>query len=160
MIKILTTGGTIDKVYFDAQSEFEVGEPQVAEILSEANVSIPYSIVSVIRKDSLDMTEFDREVLFKKVKSDESERIVITHGTDTMIQSASFLREIKNKTIVFTGSMQPARLKSSDAAFNVACAITAAQILNHGVYIAMNGQIFDPEKIRKNREKHRFELIP
>jgi len=156
-IKIFTTGGTIDKVYFDEKSTYEVGEPKIAEVLKEANVNLSFSIESLFRKDSLEMTDKDREEIYHRVGSEKASRIVITHGTDTMTDTAKRLSDISGKTIVLTGAMAPARFKSSDAAFNIGGAVTAAQILPEGVYIAMNGRIFDPDKIRKNREKNMFE---
>jgi L-asparaginase len=158
-IKFITTGGTIDKVYFDAKSEFEVGPPQVAELLREANVTFTHEIESVLHKDSLDLTDADRELIRQKVAADSAEHIVITHGTDTMIQTAQALQSITGKTIVLTGSMQPARFAVTDAAFNLGVAVAAAQTLPPGVYIAMNGRIFDPLRSRKNRDNHCFEEI-
>ena len=158
-IKILTAGGTIDKVYFDAKSEYEVGPPQVVEILREAHVTVDYAIESVLSKDSLDMTDEDRQSLRQRVAADPCERIVITHGTDTMIQTALSLRGIPEKTIVLTGSMQPARFKVTDAVFNIGTALGAVQSLPPGVYLAMNGQVFDPARVRKNVEENRFEKI-
>lgn len=156
-IKFFTTGGTIDKVYFDAMSEFHVGSPQVLEVVQEANVAFEHDIESILRKDSLDMTDADRTLVRDKVAADPCPLIVITHGTDTMIQTALALKGIPDKTIVLTGSMQPARFRSTDAVFNIGTAIGAVQVLPPGVYISMNGRIFDPEKIRKNRERHCFE---
>lgn len=156
-LKFITTGGTIDKVYFDAKSEYEVGSPQIVEILKEAHATFELEVESVLRKDSLDLTEEDRQLIRRKIEADPCPRIVVTHGTDTMIQTAKTLRGIPGKTIVLTGSMQPARFKSTDAAFNVGIAIGAAQVLPPGVYIAMNGQVFDPEKARKNAAESRFE---
>jgi L-asparaginase len=156
-LKFITTGGTIDKVYFDAKSEYEVGSPQIVEILKEAHATFEFELESLLRKDSLDMTEEDRQLIRRKIEADPCPRIVVTHGTDTMIQTAKALRGIPDKTIVLTGSMQPARFKSTDAAFNVGVAIGAAQVLPPGVYIAMNGQVFDPEKARKNAAESRFE---
>ena len=158
-IKIFTTGGTIDKIYFDANSEFQVGEPQIAEVLTEANVTFAFEVESVLRKDSLDMTDADRQLIRARVAQDACERILVTHGTDTMIQTALALRDISGKTIVLTGAMQPARLRVSDAFFNIGFAIAAAQLLPPGVYIAMNGEIFDPRTARKNVAKHQFETI-
>ncbi len=158
-IKILTAGGTIDKVYFDAKSEYEVGPPQVVEILREAHAMVDYAVESVLSKDSLDMTDEDRQSLRQRVEADPCERIVITHGTDTMIQTALSLRGIPEKTIVLTGSMQPARFKVTDAVFNIGTAIGAVQSLPPGVYLAMNGQVFDPARVRKNVEENRFEKI-
>jgi L-asparaginase len=156
-LKFFTAGGTIDKVYFDAQSEYEVGPPQIAEILKEACVTLDYAIESVLCKDSLDMTDADRGLLRLRIEADPAPRIVVTHGTDTMIETAKRLAGISGKTIVLTGSMQPACFKVTDAAFNVGAAIIAAQCLPPGVYIAINGRIFDPARCRKNRERNCFE---
>ena len=158
-LEIFTTGGTIDKVYFDAKSKFEVGEPQILEVLREANLSIDYQVTPLMRKDSLELTDEDREQIRQAVKASSLTRIVITHGTDTMAATARALTEITGKTIVLTGAMQPARFRFTDAVFNIASAMMAAQTLAEGVYIAMNGQLFDPERTRKNVEMNRFEAI-
>ena len=158
-IKFITTGGTIDKVYFDQKSEFQIGDPQVMGVLQEANVSFVYEVVTVLRKDSLDMTDEDRRLIYETVESDPCQHIVVTHGTDTMIHTARMLKPVSGKTIVLTGAMQPAKFRFTDAIFNIACAVTAVQTLPPGVYIAMNGQIFDPEKSRKNVAKNRFETL-
>jgi L-asparaginase len=156
-IKIYTVGGTIDKVYFDRKSVYEVGESKIGEILKEANVNLEYEISSILHKDSLDMTEEDRRLILDKIASDEHRHILLTHGTDTMIQTAKKLKTIPDKVIVLTGAMEPARFKHSDAAFNVGCAVAAVQVLTSGVYIAMNGRIFDPDRIKKNLGKNWFE---
>jgi len=156
-LKIYTTGGTIDKIYFDEKSEFQVGDPQIGELLREANVTFDYQIESILRKDSLDVTSEDRRKILERVNSEPCERLLITHGTDTMVETARQLTAIKNKTVVLTGAMQPARLRVSDAIFNIGYAIAAAQLLPHGIYVAMNGQIFDPLKSKKNVEANRFE---
>lgn len=155
-IKIITTGGTIDKIYFDKKSEFQIGDPQAKDVLKRANVVVDFEVESIMRKDSLDLTDTDRELILKKVKTDSSKRILITHGTDTMVKTAKAISSVKNKTIVLTGSMYPAEFRESDAIFNIGAAITAVQILTPGVYIAMNGRIFDPNKIRKNIKLNRF----
>ena len=159
-IQILTAGGTIDKIYFDANSSFQVGEPQIAAILKEANLTVPFQIESVLRKDSLEITDDDRELLYQRVLACPFERIIITHGTDTMSQTAAFLhKRVKNKTIVFTGSMEPAKIKSSDAVFNVGSALTAVQLLPPGAFICMNGNVFQASNVRKNHAEKRFEAI-
>ena len=158
-LKFITTGGTIDKIYFDAKSEYEVGSPQIVEILKEAHATFEFEVESILRKDSLDLTDEDRGLIQRKIEGEACERIVVTHGTDTMIQTAKALQGVAGKTIVLTGSMQPARFKSTDAAFNVGVAIGAVQGLPPGVYIAMNGQISDPAKARKNVADSRFERI-
>lgn len=156
-IKIFSVGGTIDKVYFDRKSKYEVGKPKIGEILAEANVNFEYQIEALLYKDSLDMTDADRDLVFNAVRSDEHRRIVLTHGTDTMIQTGLKLKDISEKVIVLTGAMAPAIFKYSDAAFNIGCAVAAVQALPPGVYIAMNGRIFDPETARKNVAKNWFE---
>ena len=156
-IKILCTGGTIDKVYFDALSEFKIGNPQISPILQEANAILNYEVVSLLKKDSLEISNTDRDEIRRQVETSLERRIIITHGTDTMTTTAEFLADIKEKVIVFTGSMEPARLRYTDAIFNVGCAVTAVQCLPPGVYITMNGQIFNALKVRKNRASRRFE---
>ena len=156
-IKIFTTGGTIDKVYFDQKSEYQVGDPQANGVLERANVVLEYEVESIIRKDSLDFSDGDRELIRQKVESTSLKRVVITHGTDTMIETAKVLKNISGKTIVMTGSMYPAQFRDSDAVFNIGCAVIAAQVLVPGVYIAMNGRIFKPNHVRKNVELNRFE---
>lgn len=156
-VKIFCTGGTIDKVYFDALSEYQIGEPVVNNILKEALANFSFDVVSILKKDSLEITNEDRDMIFKQVRKDSCEHILITHGTDTMINTAQRLLEIKDKTIVLTGSMQPARFRNTDAIFNIGYAISAAQHLPHGIYLAMNGQIFTPDAVQKNRDAAQFE---
>jgi len=156
-IKIFTTGGSIDKFYSTRKSTFVVGEPQVQNILQEANASLDVEIESLFKKDSVDVSEDDRLEILEKVKSDPNRHIVITHGTDTMIQTAKTLSPIPDKVIVLTGAMQPAAFKKTDAAFNIGCAILAVQTLSDGVYVVMNGKVFDPIKASKNLEQDRFE---
>lgn len=157
-VKIFTTGGSIDKIY-TIDSVLVTGEPAVYEIMYQANVSIGYEIETILKKDSLDITDEERQMLVDRVRDDAATRIVITHGTDTMIQTAQLLTSITDKVIVLTGSMQPAAFKHTDAIFNVGGAVMAAQTLPNGVYIAMNGTVFDPFCVRKNREVYRFEEI-
>ena len=158
-IKFFTIGGTIDKVYFDSKSTYEVGESVLQEILKEANVTLEFEYASLIGKDSLDMTDQDRQVIFDRIRSEKHDRIILTHGTDTMIETAKKLRDIPDKVIVLTGAMAPARFRSSDAVFNIGFAVAAVQTLKPGVYIAMNGRILDPGGIRKNRNQNRFEMV-
>ncbi|MBC7660451.1 MAG: asparaginase [Chitinophagaceae bacterium] len=156
-IKIITTGGTIDKVYFDALSDYKVGDPTIGQILEEANVEVEYSVQSVCKKDSLDLTDEDREAVAEAVRNCKETHVLITHGTDTMVKTAQYLRSIAGKTIVFTGAMNPTRIRNSDAFFNVGCAIIAVQTLPSGIYIAMNGQVHNPERVIKNRKDQKFE---
>ncbi len=157
MVRILTTGGTIDKVYFDAKSEYAVGEPQVTEILREADVTTPYTCTVLLRKDSLELDDEDRALIARTVAEMPEKHVLITHGTDTMVETAQALAGVEGKTIVLVGSLSPARFKNTDAIFNVGFAFGAVQALAPGVYIAMNGQIFDPQHVRKNRDANRFE---
>jgi len=158
-LQIFTTGGTIDKIYFDALSEFQVGETSLEAIFHEANVTLAYAITPLMRKDSLELTDDDRQAIYQAVKSSAADRILITHGTDTMAVTADLLRSIDRKTIILTGAMQPARLRSTDAIFNVGFAVAAAQVLGPGVYIAMNGKVFDAGCVKKNRTEGRFEIL-
>jgi L-asparaginase len=156
-IHVLTTGGTIDKVYFDAKSEFQVGPPMIAEVLKDAHVTAEITIEPVLAKDSLELNDEDRRLIRERVAACEADRILITHGTDTMAETAKTLAGIANKTIVLTGSMQPARFRNTDAVFNVGFALGAVQVLPPGVYLAINGRVFDAAHVRKNRERQCFE---
>lgn len=158
-MKIFTTGGTIDKIYFDANSEFQVGDPAIMQLLQEEHVGFHYEVESLLRKDSLELTDADRQLIRARVQQDDSDRILVTHGTDTMVASAMQLLGIEAKTIVLTGSMQPAKLRVSDAVFNIGCAITAVQLLDPGVYIVMHGRVFDPRNTRKNVKGQCFEEV-
>ena len=158
-IHILTTGGTFDKVYHDALSEFTIGEPMVPELLQEAGVNLSYSVNSLLKKDSLELTNADRELLCEHVNNSPHQHILIIHGTDTMTLSAQSLGSIIDKTVVFTGAMQPARMRHTDAPFNLGFAIGALQCLESGIYIAMNGQIFNTDNVQKNRHMGRFETL-
>ena len=158
-IRILTTGGTIDKVYFDAKSAFQVGEPEIGRVLAEVGVTCGYAITPLLRKDSLELTDADRAQIAAAVATAQEQRVLITHGTDTMVQSASALGDVDGKTVVLVGAMQPARLRASDAEFNLGFALAAVQLLPPGVYLAMNGQVFDPARTRKNVAANRFESV-
>jgi L-asparaginase len=156
-IKIFSVGGTIDKIYFDKKSKYQVGEPAVDHVLEEANINFTYQIESILRKDSLDMTDDDRQLIFDKIEADDHKYILVTHGTDTIIETAKKLVSIQNKVIVLTGAIEPARSKSSDAPFNIGSAVAAVQLLSAGVYIVINGRVFDPNRVKKNLDLNRFE---
>ncbi|HKM36944.1 MAG TPA: asparaginase domain-containing protein [Thiopseudomonas sp.] len=158
-IHILTTGGTFDKIYHDALSEFTIGEPMAEELLTDAGVNLTYSVDSLLKKDSLELTDADRELLREQVNNSPHQHILIIHGTDTMTVSAQLLGDISDKTVVFTGAMQPARMRNSDAPFNLGFAIGALQCLESGIYIAMNGQIFNANNVQKNRQISRFQTL-
>ncbi len=158
-IRFITTGGTIDKIYFDALSQFEVGESQVRHILTEGLVDFDYEIVALLQKDSLEMTDEDRSKLRDYIANDDASHYVVTHGTDTMPATAEALDGLDDKTIILTGALTPARFKTTDAIFNVGMAVAAAQTAAPGVYIAMSGQVFPAGKVRKNRAENRFEEL-
>lgn len=156
-IRIFSTGGTFDKIYHDALSEFSIGEPMVPELLAEARLALPWRLESLLRKDSLELTDADRALIRERVAACSETHVLITHGTDTMTQTAECLQDIAGKVIVLTGAMQPARMRASDAPFNLGLALGALQCLPPGVYIAMNGQVFHAGQVRKNRDAGRFE---
>ena len=158
-IAIFTTGGTIDKVYFDSKGGYEVGPPIVRQILDHARVIDTISIEPLLRKDSLELSDADRQVILDAVAACSASRIVVTHGTDTMVETAAALRSIAGKTIVLTGALQPARFADSDAPFNLGMAVGAVQVLAPGVYITANGRLFAADRVRKNRQLNRFEPI-
>lgn len=155
-IVIVTTGGTIDKAYFDALSAYQIGEPVVKKLLDAANVTYPYRIIELLRKDSIELTDEDRARLKQTVAALDARRVVVTHGTDTMTESAQVLAAIPDKTIVLTGALSPARFSDSDATFNIGMAFAAAQTLPAGVYVAMNGRVFRGDEVKKDREQRRF----
>ena len=161
MITLFTTGGTFDKIYFDAKSEFSVGDPQAEPILNDANVDFDYRITSLLRKDSLDMTDDDRRLICESVSSSDSQQVLVTHGTDGMVATAQALAAhgVAGKTVVLLGAMQPARMRVSDAPFNLGFALAAVQALQPGIYITMNGRIFSHDNVVKNWEKGRFEEL-
>ena len=156
-IKIFTVGGTIDKIYFDKKSKYQVGEPAVEQVLKEANINFSYQIESILKKDSLDMTDDDRQLIFDKIEADDHNYIIVTHGTDTIIETAKKIMSLQNKVIVLTGAIEPARSKSSDAPFNIGSAVAAVQLLPTGVHLVINGRVFDPNRVQKNLELNRFE---
>ena len=157
-IKFFTTGGTIDKVYFDALSDYKVGDSNIKSILKHARVCFDFSVSSILKKDSLDLTDKDRQQILNAVSKSDCTKIIITHGTDTMIESAKILSGASlDKVIVFTGAMEPSRFKTSDAVFNLGFSAAAVQTLSRGVYICANGRIFSPEHTVKNRSTLQFE---
>ena len=156
-IKVFTTGGSLDKGYSTKESGFIVQGPQIGNIMGDANVSFDYDIESLLRKDSLDLSEADRNLIVEKVETDPCEKILIIHGTDTMAETGRRLADGGGKTIVLTGAMQPAAFKRTDAHFNVGFALAALQLLPPGVYLAMNGELFNPSQAQKNMESDRFE---
>lgn len=157
-IVFIQTGGSIDKDYPKTQYgyAFEITEPAVKRILQKVNPNFEFEIISVLKKDSLDITEEDRKKIHEACQKAESNKIIITHGTDTMIETAKKLSNIKNKVIILTGATKPEKFSDSDAAYNVGTAIGAVNVLSKGVYIAMNGRIYAWNKVKRNPETGQF----
>ena len=159
-ILVLTTGGTIDKAYFDALSEYRIVDSSIRQLLEQARVAVPFRVEELMRKDSLEMTAADRALIAARALAAQERRVVVTHGTDTMTETARVLAaEVPGKTIVLTGALTPARFAETDAAFNLGMAFAAAQTCPPGVWIAMSGQVFDGLKVRKDREAGRFVAV-
>jgi L-asparaginase len=156
-LTIITTGGTIDKIYFDDKSSFQIGEPQIGEILTTLGVAFTFEVISLMRKDSLHMDDRDRAEIRAAIERQPHRHVLVTHGTDTMVETACALADVVGKVIVLTGALNPALFRGSDAVFNIGCAVGAVQSLPDGVYIAMNGRIWDPSRVRKNVAANRFE---
>ncbi len=155
-LKIITTGGTIDKLYFDDASEYKIGMPVIGELLKSYKVAFKFEVLSLMKKDSLHMNDDDRELIKKVIQKSDEEHFLITHGTDTMVETAHYLEDIEGKTIVLTGALSPAKFQNSDAIFNIGCAISAVQTLKHGAWIVMNGRVWHPDQVKKNRDENRF----
>ena len=155
-ILVLTTGGTIDKQYFDALSQYAITDTVITRLLETGRVAHPFRVEEVMRKDSLDIDAGDREALAERIEECASTSIVITHGTDTMTETAARLARIPGKTMVLVGALTPARFAESDATFNLGMAFATAQVAAPGVYITMNGSVFRGDKVVKDRELGRF----
>jgi L-asparaginase len=151
-ILFIQTGGTIDKDYPKTTKgyAFEIAEPAIKRILEKIKPNFNYEILPLIRKDSLDITNIDRQKILQSCIEADTDKIIITHGTDTMIETAKFLLSIKNKSIVLTGAVKPEKFKDSDAEFNIGVAIGAMNELKNGIYIAMNGRIVPADKIQRD----------
>ncbi len=156
---IVTTGGTIDKIYFDDMSDYQIGDPQIGQILEHMQVGFDFEVKAIMRKDSLHLSDEDREAIHATISDSDATHVLVTHGTDTMVKTALMLTDIRDKTMVLTGALNPARFRDSDAVFNIGCAVGAVQSLPPGAWITMNGCIWDPKKVHKNRNKNRFEAI-
>ena len=159
-INIITTGGTIDKIYFDAKSDYQIGKPVIGELLQRIGVQLDFSVTPLMRKDSLDLTDADRQLIVDTVAVADSDYILVTHGTDSMVETGKWLKaQVPDKKVLLTGALQPAAFRESDAVFNIGCALGALQLVAPGAYIAMNGQVFDVSKVRKNVKANRFEAL-
>lgn len=159
-IRIFITGGTFDKEYNELNGELFFKETHLPEMLQRARSTLDTTVRTLMMIDSLLMTDVDRELICHQVQNAPEEKIVITHGTDTMTVTAKVLAEtVKNKTIVITGAMIPYKFGSSDGFFNLGGALAFAQTLPHGVYICMNGRYFNWDNVRKNKRTGVFEEL-
>jgi L-asparaginase len=160
-IRIFITGGTFDKEYNELNGELYFKETHMDELLSKGRSRVPVNIKTLMMIDSLEMTAKDREFITRECKECAEDKIIITHGTDTMTVTAGVLAEnIKNKTIVLTGAMIPIKFGSSDGLFNLGSALAFVQTLPTGIYVAMNGRYFNWNNVRKNKETGIFEELP
>lgn len=155
-ILLLTTGGTIDKVYFDALSDYQVGETVVGRLLDVARVKRPFRVEEVARKDSLELDDADRALIYARVAAAPENHVIITHGTDTMTDTARQLANIPGKTVVLVGALAPARFGESDASFNLGMAFATVQVAQPGIYITMSGSVFRADQVIKDRAKGAF----
>ena len=159
-IKIFITGGTFDKEYDELTGKLYFNDTHIHEMLKLGRCNVEVVVETLFMMDSLDMQDEQRRLIAAHCSSAAEDKIVITHGTDTMAETAGFLlKEVTNKTVVLTGAMIPYKFGSSDGLFNLGCALAFVQTLPNGVYIAMNGQYFPAGKVRKNKQEGLFELV-
>jgi L-asparaginase len=159
-IRIFITGGTFDKEYNELNGELYFKDTHMSELLEKGRSKLPVEIRTLMMVDSLEMTNEDRDLIAYQCNQCEETMIVITHGTDTMSETAKYLAaKVKNKTIVLTGAMIPIKFGSSDGLFNLGSALAFAQTLPGGVYVAMNGRYFNWDNVRKNKQTGVFEEV-
>lgn len=161
MIRILVTGGTFDKEYDEVRGRLFFKDTHVQEMLDKGRSRVPVSIRTLMMIDSLEMTDADRALVVEQCRQSDVDRIVVTHGTDTMVETARAIAAagLAGKTVVLTGAMIPYAFGSSDGLFNLGSALSFAQVLPPGVYVAMNGQCFPWDQVRKNRDTATFERV-
>jgi L-asparaginase len=160
MIRIFVTGGTFDKSYDEINGRLVFGDTRVSEMLELGRSQVEVSMRTLMMVDSLDMTDADREIIARSCEQCEEARIVVTHGTDTMVETArAIASRVHDKTVVLTGAMIPYAFGSSDGLFNLGSALSFAQVLPAGVYVAMNGQCFPWDRVRKNKSTGVFERV-
>lgn len=157
-IKLLLTGGTIDKQYDEVKAELVFGDTHINEMLSQARSTVDIDIEKLMLLDSLDIGSKERQQILDACQASEQDKIVITHGTSTLIETAELLgKNLKGKTVILVGAMIPYLIKNTDALFNLGAAITAVQILGEGVFVTMNGKVLSWDNINKNKELWEFE---
>lgn len=159
-IRILITGGTIDKEYNPITGELTFSKSHLTNMLNQVRCKVKVTLEEIMLKDSLQMKSGDREEILKRCSSCEESKIIITHGTDTMVETAGILgKSLKGKTVVLVGALIPYAFGASDALFNLGCAFSAVQALSAGIYLTMNGKIFTWDHVRKNKKSGEFEEI-
>ena len=159
-IKIFATGGTFDKEYDEINGELFFKETHLHELLSLGRSQLNVKIETLMMVDSLEMTKSEKQYIVEKCKSEKTDRIIITHGTDTMVETAQIIAEdINDKTIILTGAMIPIKFGSSDGLFNLGSALSFIQVIQPGVYITMNGRYFKWDNVSKNKRLGVFERI-
>ena len=156
-IRIFVTGGTFDKEYDEHTGHLYFQDSHLPEMLKLGRCNLKLEVRTLMMIDSLEMTDADRSLILEQCRNAPESRIVITHGTDTMAETARTLASVKDKTIVLTGAMVPYKFGSSDGLFNLGSALAFAQTLPPGVYVAMNGRCFPADRVRKNKQTGIFE---
>jgi len=160
MIRVLVTGGTFDKEYDEINGRLYFKDTHLTELFKLGRCSLDITIRTLMMIDSLEMTDVDRDIIIRACKRCKEDKIVITHGTDTMVKTAKILEAQKiEKTIVLTGAMIPIKFGSSDGFFNLGSALAFSQTLPHGVYICMNGKYFNANNVAKNKKTGLFEEL-
>ena len=159
-IRIFITGGTFDKEYNELTGQLFFNDSHLPEMLDLGRNLVPVDVRTLMMVDSLEMTDDDRELIAEHCRKSKEDKIIITHGTDTMAETARLLsQKIKDKTVVLTGAMIPYKFGSSDGLFNLGSALAFVQTLSPGVYVAMNGRCFNGDNVRKNKETGVFEEV-
>lgn len=158
-ILFIQTGGTIDKDYPKANAgyAFEIDEPAVVRVLGKCFPAFEYEIMSLFRKDSMNITDDDRAKLKSHLSASAYSKIIVTHGSDTLVETAQMIGSIKDKTILFTGAYRPQRFAESDADFNIGAAVGALNVLTEGTFIVMNGKVMKPNECYKHPVTGLFE---
>jgi L-asparaginase len=160
MIRLFVTGGTFDKTYDEISGTLVLGDSHVPEMLRLGRSQVEVAVRTLMMVDSLEISDADRQLIAHNCAQCNESHVVVTHGTDTMVETAGVIAgAVKGKTVVLTGAMIPYAFGSSDGLFNLGSALSFAQALPPGVYIAMNGQAFDWDKVRKNRDTGTFEPL-
>jgi len=158
-ILFIQTGGTIDKEYphQSAGYAFTIGESAAEKLMQRMELSIDCQFVSCAQKDSMDLTDHDRDILVREIIQSSISQIIVTHGTDTMIETGTYLRtKIRDKTVIITGAMRPAAFQISDADFNIGAAVSACQTLGAGIYISMHGIIKEVSDVKRDLETGKY----